>query len=148
MIEWLAQYYLYLKALHVIAIIAWMAGLLYLPRLFVYHAGVAADSEAAMLFQVMERRLLRFIMNPAMIASWLLGLLMLWASPALLEHGWMHVKLGAVVAMTVLHQLFARWRKDFATGHNKRPARFYRLWNEAPTLLLIIIVIMAVAEPF
>lgn len=148
MTDFLTQYYLWIKALHVIAIIAWMAGLLYLPRLFVYHTQAGHGSEAAGYFEIMEYRLLRIIMNPAMIVSWILGLVMLWAMPNLLEFGWMHVKLTGVVLMTALHMVFAKWRKGLAAGTNTISEKTFRLWNEAPAVLMIIIVIMAVAEPF
>lgn len=146
--DFLLQYYQVLRALHIIAVIAWMAGLLYLPRLFAYHANAANGSELSETLKVMEARLLRIIMNPAMIAAWLFGLSMLWANPSMMHHGWIHVKLMAVLAMTVLHMMFARWRKVFANDANIRPARFYKIWNEAPTILMIIIVVMAVVEPF
>lgn len=148
MAEWILQHYLWFKALHVISIIAWMAGMLYLPRLFAYHATVDRRSEMSSTFKAMERRLLRFIMNPAMVAAWLFGLLMLWGNPGLLEQGWIHVKLTGVVLLTVLHHVFARWRKVFDKDENERPAKFYKLWNEVPTVLMVVIVIMAVAEPF
>ncbi len=142
------DYYLWLKSLHIIAVIAWMAGLLYLPRLFVYHAEAEKKSDQSEIFKTMEMRLLRIIMNPAMIAAWLFGLLMIAANPALMAGGWMHVKLTAVILLTALHMVFARWRKDFAQDRNKRTAKFYRLWNEAPTILMIVIVFMAVMKPF
>jgi len=142
------EHYLVLKSFHLIAVMAWMAGLLYLPRLFVYHAGAQAGSELSGTLKVMERRLLRFIMNPAMIAAWTFGLLMLWGNPALLENGWMHVKLAGIVAMTGVHHAYGRWRKTFERDENKRPAKFYKIWNEVPTVLMIIIIFMAVAEPF
>ncbi len=148
MSEWLLQHYNWLRAVHIIAIIAWMAGLLYLPRLFAYHAAASRASELSETLKIMESRLLRIIMNPAMGAAWLFGLLMMAANPGLMQHGWMHVKILCVVLMTVLHMVFSRWRRDFATDSNTRPARFYKLWNEAPTFLMIVIVIMAVAEPF
>lgn len=145
----LLQNYLWLKALHVIAIIAWMAGLLYLPRLFAYHTGATQGSDMAATFEVMEQRLLRIIMNPAMIVAWILGLLLLYANPSMLTgQGWMHAKLTAVVLLSILHMVFAKWRKDFAAGRNSRDARFYKIWNEAPTILMIIIVIMAIVQPF
>ena len=138
--------YLWIKALHLIAVMAWMAGLLYLPRLFVYHAMVEAESVRAQTFQLMERRLLRAIMNPAMILSWVLGLLLLHQSPELLEMRWMWIKLTCVVMMTVVHMIFARMRQqleqDIALSE-----KAYRWWNEVPTILMIIIVIMAVVEP-
>lgn len=147
--DFLLQHYLWVKSFHIIAVFAWMAGMLYLPRLFVYHAEAGnKDAILTQTLQTMERRLLRIIMNPALIASWVFGLLMLWANPALLEQGWMHVKLLAIVFMTGMHGIFARWRKNFQRNENIRDAKFYRLWNEAPTALLIIIVFMAVAEPF
>lgn len=148
MSNFLMEHYQWLRALHLIAVVSWLAGLLYLPRLFAYHAGAKAGSDTSETFKVMERRLLRFIMNPAMVAAWLFGLLMLWANPALLEAGWMHVKLAGVVLMTVLHHVYARWRKVFDRDGNQRPARFYKIWNEAPTVLMIVIIVMAVAEPF
>jgi len=146
--DFLLTHYLWLKSLHLIAVVAWMAGLLYLPRLFVYHAGAEKGSDLSETFKIMEHRLLRFIMNPAMIVTWVLGLLMLYANPALLEQGWMHAKLLFVILMTVLHMLFARWRRIFAADANRRSDRFYRAWNEGPTVLMIAIIILAVAEPF
>jgi putative membrane protein len=148
MIEFLQAHYNWVKAFHIIAVMAWMAGLLYLPRLFVYHAENEDKVDVAATLSIMERRLLRIIMNPAMIVAWIMGLAMLGLNHALLEAGWMHVKLAMVVVMTALHHVFGRWRKDFAEGRNKRPAKFYRLWNEVPALVMIVIVIMAVAEPF
>lgn len=148
MSEFLMQYYLWLKTLHIIAIISWMAGMLYLPRLFVYHADAAKGSDLSETFKTMEYRLLRFIMNPAMIASWLFGILMITANPALFENGWMHVKITMVVLMSVVHMMYSKWRKAFERDENTRDAKFFKIWNEVPTVLMIIIVIMAVAEPF
>ncbi len=148
MSEWLMMHYNWLRAGHIIAVMAWMAGLLYLPRLFVYHADAAKGSELSETLKVMEMRLLRIIMNPAMGAAWLFGLSMLFANPALMERGWMHVKILGVILMTALHMAFSRWRKTFAVDVNVRPARFYRIWNEVPAILMIIVVIMAVTEPF
>jgi putative membrane protein len=146
---WLAGAYLWLKALHIIAVIAWMAGLLYLPRLFVYHAEVAPESEAAATFKLMEQRLLRRIVNPAGIAVWVFGILLALASPAdLLKAGWFHAKLALVIALTVLHHLYARWRKDFERGANRYSPRFYRVLNEVPALLAALIVIFVVVRPF
>ncbi len=148
MSEFLMQHYQILRAGHIIAVIAWMAGLLYLPRLFAYHADAQKGSELSETLKVMEARLLRIIMNPAMGAAWVFGLCMMAANPALMQHGWIHVKLMAVVLMSVLHMVFARWRKTFANDANVRPAKFYKIWNEVPAVLMIIIVIMAVVEPF
>jgi putative membrane protein len=143
------QFYLWIKALHVIAIIAWMAGMLYLPRLFVYHCETAPGSAESERFKTMERRLLRAIVNPAMIAVWVLGLTLsfLPATDAW-HHGWFHVKFLLVIAMSGVHGMFASWVKLFARDENTRPARFYRIWNEVPTALMIAIVILAVVKPF
>ena len=144
----LADHLQILLACHIVAVIAWMAGMLYLPRLYVYHAGAAVGSELSETLKTMERRLLRMIVNPAMIAAWAFGLTMLAANPALMHEGWMHAKLGAAILMSVVHMLLARWRRDFANDANTRPARFYRIWNEAPTVLMIVIVVMAIVKPF
>ncbi len=142
--------YLYVKAIHVIAIIAWMAGLLYLPRLFVYHAYENAGSATSETFKLMENRLLRYIMNPAMIASWAIGLLLVfhygvinWSSDI-----WFHVKLVLVLALTGYHMMLARWRRMFAEDRNAHSARFYRWMNEVPTVIMIAVVVLAVARPF
>lgn len=148
MIEEVLNYYAWVKALHLIAVISWMAGLLYLPRLYVYHADADPGSELSETLKIMERRLLRIIINPAMIVSWLLGLLMLAANPGLLTGGWLHVKLAAVILLQIFHACLARWRKDFLHDRNTHPARFYRRINEIPTLLMAIIVIMVVVKPF
>jgi putative membrane protein len=125
-----------------------MAGMLYLPRLFVYHADAKKGSDLSETLKVMERRLLRFIMNPAMIITWVLGLLLIWSNGALMEQGWMHAKLTLVILMSVLHMVFSKWRKNFAADQNTKTAKFYKIWNEAPTLLMIVIVILVVARPF
>ncbi|HEY5278182.1 MAG TPA: protoporphyrinogen oxidase HemJ [Pseudolabrys sp.] len=142
--------YLWLKALHIIAVISWMAGLLYLPRLFVYHAAVTPGSEQSETFKVMERRLLRFIMMPAMIATWLFGLAMIWAMglDAFKAAGWLHAKLVLVLVLSALHGLMRRWQVDFARDRNQRSQKFFRISNEIPTLLMIAIVILAVVKPF
>jgi putative membrane protein len=140
---------LYVKAFHVIAIIAWMAGLLYLPRLFVYHATSKEGSEQSETFKVMERRLLRYITTPAMLASWVLGLILAFSGAIdWSAAGWFHAKLVLVLALSAFHGLLAVWTKDFALDRNTRPARFYRLANEIPTLLMIGIVILVVVRPF
>lgn len=140
---------LWIKALHVISVIAWMAGLLYLPRLFVYHAEAEPGSPQSEIFKVMERRLLRAIMNPAMIAAFVFGGLML-ATPGLIDwsSGWIWVKLVAVAVVTVMHHVFGRWRKEFEADAKRRPTKTYRIANEVPTLMMIIIVIMVIARPF
>ena len=142
--------YLWLKALHIIAVISWMAGLLYLPRLFVYHAVATPGSEQSETFKVMERRLLRYIMTPAMIATWLFGLAMIWAMglDAVKVAGWLHAKLVLVLVLSAMHGLMSRWQRDFQHDHNRRPQKFFRIANEIPTLLMIAIVILAVVKPF
>ena len=144
------DFYNYVKAFHVIAVIAWMAGMLYLPRLYVYHAGAAPGSELSETLKLMENRLLRFIVNPAMIAAWILGLILIFGFDVIdwRTAGWLHVKLTAVILLSGFHGMLAKWRKDFAADRNTRSARFYRLINEAPTVLMIIIVIMVIVKPF
>ena len=139
--------YVWVKALHLIAVMSWMAGLLYLPRLFVYHAMVEAGSVRAQTFKLMERRLLRSIMNPAMILSWVLGLWLLHLNPELLEMPWMWVKFTCVILMSTVHMAFARMRRQLEQDISLSE-KAYRWWNEVPTILMIIIVIMAVVEPF
>jgi protoporphyrinogen IX oxidase len=139
--------YLWLKALHVIAIIAWMAGMLYLPRLFVYHCVAAPGSVQSETFKVMERRLLRAIMNPAMVASWVLGLWLAW-SGNWFSAPWFHGKLALVIAMSGVHGMLARWTRDFAADRNRHSQKFFRIMNEVPTLLMIGIVILVVVKPF
>ena len=150
MLDILAAAYPWVKSLHVVSVIAWMAGLFYLPRLFVYHVEQGAQSGAMdTLFQTMEYKLLRVIMNPAMTATWIFGLMLL-ATPGIVDWAsvWIWIKLVMVLGMTWFHHLLARWRKDFAADCNTRPGRTYRLWNEAPTLMMVIIVIAVVVRPF
>ena len=140
--------YLWLKAFHIIAVVAWMAGLFYLPRLMVYHRRTAVGGETSEIFKAMERRLLKAIMYPAMGLSWLLGLLLIWVTDALGSPSlWLVVKLVAVVAMTGFHLWLATFVKAFAEDERPRDERFFRLINEIPTVLLIVIVIMAVVKP-
>jgi protoporphyrinogen IX oxidase len=139
--------YLWLKAFHVIAVIAWMAGMLYLPRLFVYHCGAERGSVQSETFKVMERRLLRIIVNPAMVATWVLGVWLAWES-VWYRAGWFQVKVALVVVMSALHGLMARWARDFAADQNQHSERFFRLINEVPTLLMIAIVILVIVKPF
>jgi protoporphyrinogen IX oxidase len=145
----LGSLYPWVKTLHIVSVIAWMAGLLYLPRLFVYHADARIGSDTAETFKVMERRLLRGIMNPAMTATYLFGILLA-LTPGVVDWamGWIYMKLVAVVALTLIHHRLALWRKEFAADANRRPARFYRIVNEIPTLLLLVIVAMVVVKPF
>ncbi|MEP2828509.1 protoporphyrinogen oxidase HemJ [Parvibaculum sp.] len=148
MLDFLGQYYLWIKALHIISVIFWMAGMAYLPRLFVYHAEAETGSDKSETFKIMERRLLRGIVNPAMIATFLFGGLMLAINPGLFSDHWMQVKLFLIFVMSGLHGMFSRWRKDFERDENRKDARFYRIVNEGPPVLVIFIVLLAVAKPF
>lgn len=139
--------YLWIKALHIIAVMSWMAALLYMPRLFIYHTDAAPGSEQSETFKMMEQRLLKVIMNPAMMISWGLGLYLAWTVHGF-QGGWLHAKLLFVVLLTGVHMLFSRAVRAFGRDENTRSARYWRLMNEAPTLLMILIVIMAVVKPF
>ena len=139
--------YLVLKSLHIVAVIAWMAGMLYLPRLYVYHADARPGSPQSETFKVMERRLLRAIINPAMVATWIFGLGIAYLQDYWLQ-GWFILKVVLVLALSGVHGAFSRWRRDFEADRNTRPARFYRAWNEVPTLLMIGIVFVVVIKPF
>ena len=139
--------YLWIKAFHIIAAISWMAGLLYLPRLFVYHAGVEPNSPQAKTFAVMERRLLKTIMNPAMIVTFGLGLWMMLLNPSLLSQGWFLVKVFLVILLAGCHGKFAAMRRAFEEGNPKHSERYYRIWNEVPTLLMVGIIILAIIKP-
>lgn len=142
-----ANAYLWVKAIHVIAVISWMAGLLYLPRLFVYHCTVEPGSEASETFKIMERRLLKAIMTPAMILAWALGLVMA-VDGGLFAQPWFHAKLLGVVGMTVSHLYLSRCKSQFAVDSNPHTQKFYRVLNEVPTLLMILIVILVILKPF
>ena len=139
--------YEWIKALHIIAVIAWMAGMLYLPRLFVYHCEAETGSKQSETFKIMERRSLKVIINPAMIVTWLAGLYLAWAGHWF-SAGWLHAKLALVLVLSGVHGFFSRWVKDFAAGRNPRSQKFYRIINEVPTLLMILIVILVVVKPF
>jgi len=140
--------YFWLKAIHIIFVITWMAGLLYLPRLFMYHAQVPVGSEASELLKVMERRLYYYIMMWGMVGSWIVGIIILVQQPALLKFGWMHGKLGLVVLLTGVHHIQGAWRKRFARDENHHSEGFFRLANEIPTVIMIATVILAVVKPF
>ena len=139
--------YEWIKALHIIAVIAWMAGMLYLPRLFVYHCEAEIGSKQSETFKVMERRLMRAIINPAMIVTWLAGLYLAW-SGHWFSSGWLHGKLALVILLSGVHGFFSRWRKDFEADRNTRSQKFFRIINEVPTVLMIGIVILVVVKPF
>ena len=136
-----------IKALHLISVMSWMAGLLYLPRLFVYHAETTVGSVRAETFKVMERRLLKAIMNPAMIASFVFGVWMIILAPGLLYEPWMHVKILCVLLMAGCHGTFSKMRRRLENDEPPRPPRAYRIWNEVPTVLMVIIVFIAVVKP-
>jgi putative membrane protein len=141
--------YPWLKAAHVVSMVAWMAGLFYLPRLYVYHCEVARGSQESERFKVMERRLLKQITTPAMIATFLFGILMA-ATPGVIDWaaGWWHVKLLCVLIMAAFHGKLGAWRRDFLEDRNTRSQRFYRIANEFPTVLLLVIVVMVIVQPF
>ena len=140
--------YLWLKAAHLIAVIAWMAGMMYLPRLFVYHHGAQEGGEAETNFIAMERRLLKGIMNPSIALVWVLGIAMLIANPATLSDGWFHTKLAFVIAISGVHGFYASAQRKFANGERPRTPKFWRIINEAPFVGLIVIVIMVIVRPF
>lgn len=139
--------YEWIKAFHIMAVIAWMAGMLYLPRLFVYHAEAEVGSRQSETFKVMERRLLRGIINPSMIVVWVLGLYMAWDAPWY-DELWLQLKVVCVLIMSALHGFLTRWMKDFAADRNTHSAKFYRIINEVPAVLVVIIVLLVVLKPF
>ena len=138
---------LWVKALHIVSVIAWMAGMLYLPRLFVYHAKATKGSEASETFKVMERRLLKAIVNPSMILVFLTGFALVYLTGDWRD-GWLQAKFIPVLGLAGLHGYFGRCVRSFAEDRNERSARFYRFLNEAPTILMIFIVVLAVVKPF
>jgi putative membrane protein len=148
MYEWITiTAYPWIKALHVIAVISWMAGMLYLPRLFVYHCDAEIGSKQSETFKVMEWRLFKAIINPAMTVTWLAGLYLAWAGHWYMS-GWFHAKLALVLALSAVHGLFSRWVKDFAADRNTRSQKFYRIINEVPTAVMILAVILVIVKPF
>ena len=140
-------FYLWFKAFHIIAIVAWMAGMLYLPRLFVYHCSAAIGSPQSETFKVMERRLLHVIINPAMVASWVLGLWLAYDT-GYFRSGWFHAKLALVLMLSGLHGFMVRWVRDFARDQNRHSEKFYRIINELPAILMVGIVLLVVLKPF
>lgn len=141
------DFYSWAKAVHVIAVMSWMAGMLYLPRLFVYHAETERGSQQSETFKVMERRLLRGIINPAMVISWAFGLWLAWKGFGF-QGGWLHAKIAAVVALSAVHGYLSAAVRKFAEDRNEKPARHWRLVNEIPTLLMIVIVVLVIVKPF
>ncbi|MDN3031197.1 MAG: protoporphyrinogen oxidase HemJ [Candidatus Tisiphia sp.] len=144
----MASYYLWFKAFHLISAISWMVGLLYLPRLYVYHSRVAVGSESDKTFQLMESKLLRIIMNPAMISTYTLGIINSYIYGLVALGTWFYIKMTAVLGITIFHGLLSRWRKNFVDGKNNHSEKFYRIANEVPALLMIIAVIMVIVKPF
>lgn len=139
--------YLWIKAAHVIAVIAWMAGMLYLPRLFIYHCDAPVGSAQSETFKVMERRLLRAIINPAMVLTWVFGLWLAWQG-GFFSDGWLHAKIALVLAMSGVHGFFSASVRKFAADANTTSQRAWRIWNEVPTVLMIAIVILVIVKPF
>jgi len=143
------DYYMWIKAMHVIAVISWMAGMLYLPRLFVYHTEAGQDSPISLTFQIMERRLLRYIINPAMIASFVFGIWMLVLQPELLTgQGWMHAKLMLVLLLGGVHGMLSKYRRQLEKGTCTKSARYFRVLNEVPTAIMVLVVILVIVRPF
>lgn len=139
--------YEWVLVLHIISVISWMAGLLYLPRLFVYHVDAKPGSELSETFKIMERRLLRAIMTPAMIASWIFGLWLAYITESFAE-AWFHGKILLVILLSAVHMAMARWRKEFERDNSRRSTKFFRIANEVPTLLMIGIVVLVIVKPF
>ena len=142
------EYFLWYKVIHIVAVISWMAGLLYMPRLFAYHTRAKPRSEMDKTFQIMEERLLRIIMNPAMILTYIFGTVIAYIYGLQALGVWFHIKLSAVIGLSVFHGLLAKWRKEFARGENKKSEKFFRAVNEVPTILMVLIVVMVVVKPF
>lgn len=138
---------LWVKALHVVAVISWMAGMLYLPRLFVYHCGVAPESEASRTFKIMEHRLLVYIINPAMVVAWIAGLWLAW-SVFRFQGGWLHAKLVLVIALSALHGHFSAAVRAFSEDRNRRSQRYWRVMNEVPAAIMVLVVILVIVKPF
>lgn len=147
MIDFLAQYYSYFLALHIIAVISWMAGMFYMPRLFVYHTRLEVGSDASEMFKEMERKLLRIIINPAMTFAWIFGLCMAFGQD-LWGDTWFQIKFFSVFLMSGFHGFLSRWRKEFARDENTHSEKFYRRVNEIPTVLMFVIVFLVILKPF
>ncbi len=147
MSDFVSNYYLYFQALHIVAVISWMAGMLYLPRIYVYHSDALVGGEASNTFKIMERKLLRFIMNPAMIVTWVVGFLLLMANASIMEFGWFHIKLALVILMSGCHGYFAVMRKKFDRDERPLSSKAFRYLNEVPTLLMIAIIFLVIVRP-
>jgi putative membrane protein len=142
------DYFMWYKAIHVISVISWMAAMFYMPRLFVYHTRAKIGSEMDRTFQLMEHKLLKIIMTPSMILTYFFGILIAYIYGFVALGVWFHIKMTAVLGLTIFHGLLAKWRKDFINGNNNHSEKFYRLMNEIPPILMIIAVIMVIVKPF
>ena len=142
------DYFIWYKTIHVISVISWMAAIFYLPRLFVYHSKVELGSEMDKTFQIMERRLLKIIMTPAMLLTYIFGLLTSYVYGVVALGVWLHIKMLAVLGLTIMHGFCAKWVKDFAKGENNHSEKFYRMANEVPTILMILAVTVVIVKPF
>ena len=142
------DYFMWYKAIHVISVISWMAAMFYMPRLFVYHTRAKIGSEMDKTFQQMEHKLLKIIMTPSMISTYFFGILRAYIYGFVALGVWFHIKMTAVLGLTIFHGLLAKWRKDFINGNNNHSEKFYRLMNEIPPILMIIAVIMVIVKPF
>lgn len=148
LIEFFQEYYYWLLSLHIISVISWMAGMFYLPRLFVYHTRLENGSSASEMFKEMERKLMRIIINPAMIAAWIFGLALSFGQDSWSAGGWFYIKFAAVLLMSGFHGYLSMWRRAFERNENKHPEKYFRMMNEVPTILMIIIVFMVFLKPF
>lgn len=142
------DYFMWYKAIHVISVISWMAAMFYMPRLFVYHTKADIGSEMDKTFQVMEYKLQKIIMTPAMIATYIFGIIIAYIYGFVALGVWFHIKMFAVLMLTAMHGMFSKWRKDFAIGQNKHSAKFYRIINEIPVVFMVIAVVMVIVKPF
>lgn len=147
-IEFLQDYYFWLLSLHIISVISWMAGMFYLPRLFVYHTRLEAGSDASEMFKEMERKLMRIIINPAMTATWIFGLALSFGQDSWHAGGWFYVKIVAVTILSGFHGYLSMWRRAFERDENTRSEKYYRVANEVPTILMMIVVFMVFLKPF
>lgn len=144
----MTDYYEWYKAIHVIAVISWMAAIFYMPRLFVYHTRAETGSEMDRTFQIMERKLLKMIMTPSMVLTYIFGFANAYIYGFVALGTWFHIKMAAVLGLTAIHGLLAKWRKDFLRGENRHSERFYRIVNEVPVLFMIVAVVMVIVKPF
>lgn len=147
-VEFFQEYYYWILSLHIISFISWMAGIFYLPRLFVYHTRLEIGSDASEMFKEMERKLLRIIINPAMIATWIFGLALSFGQDSWNAGGWFYIKFAALIVMSGFHGYLSKWRRAFYRDQNEHDEKFFRMVNEVPTILMMIIVFMVILKPF